>query len=107
VRGRKRFGLTQQGRELYIGARRALATLAAVQSQVRRRPGAPKTTLQIGASPSFAGLDLAALISRFIAENPQVRVAVKVGMPLDLFVNLTEEAIELAFVTCPGWLPGE
>ena len=105
IRGRKRAELTDAGRELYAPARRALATLEAVESHVRRGPGVTKTTLRVGSIPSFAGLDLAALISRYIAENPQVDIAVTVGMPRDLLDMLADKAIELAFVTMPLQAP--
>ncbi|MEU7817656.1 LysR family transcriptional regulator [Pseudonocardia sp. NPDC049154] len=101
VRTRKRAELTEAGRELYSGARRALATLDALESQVRRGPGVTKSTLRVGCIPSFAGLDLAALISRFVARNPDVDVDVVVGMPLRHFADLADETIELAFVTMP------
>jgi DNA-binding transcriptional LysR family regulator len=101
VRTRKRAELTDTGRELYSGARRALATLDALESQVRRGPGVRKSTLKVGCIPSFAGLDLAALISRFTARNPDVDVDVVVGMPLRHFADLANENIELAFVTMP------
>ncbi|MFI7104232.1 LysR family transcriptional regulator [Streptomyces sp. NPDC050161] len=105
VRGRKRVELTEAGRELYVGARRALAALEATESQIRCGPGVTKSTLPVGAIPSFAGLDLAALISRFTAENPHVDVDVTGGMPLDLFAKLTDRTIELAFVTMPPQAP--
>ncbi|KAA1022290.1 LysR family transcriptional regulator [Pseudonocardia sp. EV170527-09] len=101
VRTRKRAELTEAGRELYSGARRALATLDALESQIRRGPGVTQSTLRVGCIPSFAGLDLAALISRFVAGNPDVDVDVVVGMPLRHFADLADETIELAFVTMP------
>ncbi|NKQ55490.1 LysR family transcriptional regulator [Amycolatopsis sp. K13G38] len=105
VRSRKRAELTEAGRDLYAAARRALATLEAAESHIRGGPGVVKSTLQIGAIPSFAGLDLAALLSRFTAENPHVDVAVTVGMPLDLFAKVADETLELAFVTMPLQVP--
>jgi DNA-binding transcriptional LysR family regulator len=105
IRSRKRAELTDAGRELYAAARRALAMLEAVESQIRCGPGITKTTLPIGAISSFAGLDLAALISRFTAENPRVDVSVTVGLPHELFGMLTDKAIELAFVTAPLQAP--
>ncbi|MEN3301277.1 LysR family transcriptional regulator [Pseudonocardia sp.] len=101
VRSRRRAELTEAGRELYAGARRALATLEAVETQIRGGPGVTKSTLYVGSIPSFAGLDLAALISRFTAQNPDVDVAVTVGMPLQLFADLVDNRLELAFVTMP------
>jgi DNA-binding transcriptional LysR family regulator len=101
VRSRWRTELTEAGRDLYAGARRALAALDAVETQVRRGPGVAKSILRIGSIPSFAGLDLAGLISQFTAQNPDVDVAVTVGMPLKLFADLVDETIELAFVTMP------
>jgi len=101
VRTRKRAELTDAGRELYSGARRALATLDALKSQIRRGPGVTKSTLRVGCIPSFAGLDLAALISRFTARNPDVDVDMKVGMPVKHFADLADEVLELAFVTMP------
>ncbi|KAA9149536.1 LysR family transcriptional regulator [Amycolatopsis acidicola] len=105
VRSRKRATLTEAGRNLYAGARRALATLEAVETQIRRGHGVAKSTLRVGSIPSFAGLDLAALLSRFTAQNPNVDVDVTVGMPLRLFADLIEEKIELGFVTMPLDLP--
>lgn len=101
IRTRRRAELTEAGRDLYAGARRALATLDALESHVRRGPGVAKSTISVGSIPSFAGLDLAALISRFTAENPDVDVAIEVGMPLHLFDQVAKEEVELAFVTMP------
>jgi DNA-binding transcriptional LysR family regulator len=100
-RTRRRVELTDAGRELYSGARRALATLDALESQMRRGRGITQSTLHVGCIPSFAGLDLAALLSRFTAENPEVDVDVVVGMPLRLFADLIDDVVELAFVTMP------
>jgi DNA-binding transcriptional LysR family regulator len=101
IRTRRRAELTEAGRDLYAGARRALATLDALESHVRRGPGVTKSTISVGSIPSFAGLELAALISRFTAENPDVDVAIEVGMPLHLFEQVANEEVELAFVTMP------
>ncbi|HEU5024968.1 MAG TPA: LysR family transcriptional regulator [Spirillospora sp.] len=101
LRSRRRAELTEAGRDLYAGARRAIAALEAVEAEIRRGPGVAKSTLCVGSIPSFAGLGLAGLISRFTAQNPDVDVAVTVGMPLRLFADLVDETIELAFVTMP------
>lgn len=101
VRSRRRVELTDAGRDLYAGARRALATLEGVETRIRRGPGVTKSTLSIGSIPLFGGLDLAALVSRFTAENPDVDMHVTVGMPRQLFAGLVDESIELAFATMP------
>jgi DNA-binding transcriptional LysR family regulator len=101
VRSRTRTELTPEGRELYAGARRSLAMFDTLAAQIRRGPGVPKSTLHLGSIPSFAGLDLAALVSRFTAHNPDVDVAITVAMPTQLFSDLAAESIELAFVTMP------
>ncbi|WP_128642560.1 LysR family transcriptional regulator [Rhodococcus opacus] len=107
VRRARRVELTEAGRELYAGARRALAALDATSEQVRRSKRTAKRTLTIGSIPSFAGLDLAALVSKFIAQNPDVNVAITVGFPLDLFRKVHDSEIDLAFVTMPQRHPPE
>jgi DNA-binding transcriptional LysR family regulator len=101
IRGRKRAEITEAGRRLYAGARRALTALDTVAADVRQSAGVVKSTLRIGSIPSFAGLDLAALISRFTVENPDVNVEVDVGLPQYLFGKVIDESVELAFVTMP------
>lgn len=101
VRSKKRAELTDSGRELYAGARRVLAIMDALENQIRDGTGISRSTLRIGAAPSFAGLDLAALISRFTAQNPNVEVSITVGMPLSLLAEVVNETVELAFVTMP------
>lgn len=55
VRTRKRAELTEAGRELYSGARRALATLDALESQIRRGPGSPRAPCGSAASRRSPG----------------------------------------------------
>ena len=105
-RGR-RVEPTEAGRELYAGARRVLAALDATSEQVRRRKRTATRTLTIGSIPTFAGLDLAALVSKFIAQNPDVNVAITVGFLLDLFRKIGAGEIDLAFVTVPQRHPPE
>lgn len=107
VRRGRRVEPTEAGRELYAGARRALAALDATTEQVRRRKRTAKRTLTIGSIPTFAGLDLAALVSKFIAQNPDVDIAITVGFPLALFDHIRQGGIDFAFVTMPQRHPPE
>ncbi|MDL9948162.1 LysR family transcriptional regulator [Gordonia sp. ABSL11-1] len=105
VRRARRVELNEAGRELYASARRVLAVLDATSEQVRRGRRTAKRTLAIGSIPSFAGLDLAALVSKFVAQHPDVDVAISIGFPRDLFRLVHTSEVDLAFVTMPQRQP--
>jgi DNA-binding transcriptional LysR family regulator len=101
VRHRRRVELTESGKALYSGARRAIAALDAARTQVKSGRRGGRRTLRIGSIPAFAGLDLAALIARFTAQHPEVVAAVTVSSPLELLDKIRNDELDLAFVALP------
>jgi DNA-binding transcriptional LysR family regulator len=101
VRHGRRVELTDSGQALYSGARRTLAALEATKAEVHANRRGARRTLRVGSIASFAGLDLAALISKFTAQNPRVVAAVTVSTPVELFDKVRNDELDLAFVTMP------
>ncbi|KGJ16574.1 LysR family transcriptional regulator [Paracoccus sanguinis] len=85
---------TEIGRVLYDNARRVLATLDEAEAAVATASGTPQGVVRVVA-PLVAGRRLVApLVPRFVAENPEVQVRLRLS---DRAVNMVEEGIDVAF----------
>lgn len=85
---------TEIGRVLYDNARRVLATLDEAEAAVATASGTPQGIVRVVA-PLVAGRRLVApLVPRFVAENPEVQVRLRLS---DRAVNMVEEGIDVAF----------
>ncbi|MBB1499209.1 LysR family transcriptional regulator [Paracoccus sp. MC1862] len=85
---------TEIGQVLYENARRVLAALDETEAAVASLSGTPQGALRV-AAPLGAGRRLVApLVPRFVAENPEVQVRLRLS---DRTVNIVEDGIDLAF----------
>ena len=85
---------TEIGHVLYDNARRVLATLDEAEAAVATASGTPQGIVRVVA-PLVAGRRLVApLVPRFVAENPEVQVRLRLS---DRAVNMVEEGIDVAF----------
>ncbi|QJD17684.1 LysR family transcriptional regulator [Paracoccus sanguinis] len=85
---------TEIGRVLYDNARRVLATLDEAEAAVATASGTPQGIVRVVA-PLVVGRRLVApLVPRFVAENPEVQVRLRLS---DRAVNMVEEGIDVAF----------
>lgn len=85
---------TEIGQVLYDNARRVLAALDEAEAAVASHSGTPLGAMRVSA-PLGAGRRLVApLVPRFVAENPEVQVRLRLS---DRVVNIVEDGIDLAF----------
>ena len=85
--------LTDDGREFYASALRALEAVAEAEASVGRRRGQAGGLLRLGIPVAFGRLHVAPRIGRFLDRNPDVEVELLMN---DAFVDLVGEGLDLA-----------
>jgi DNA-binding transcriptional LysR family regulator len=85
---------TEIGQVLYENARRVLATLDEAEAAVASLSGTPQGALRVAASLGAGRRLVAPLVPRFVAENPEVQVRLRLS---DRAVNIVEDGIDMAF----------
>jgi DNA-binding transcriptional LysR family regulator len=88
----RRVALTQEGAHYLVRCRDVLAAVAAADASLLDAAQAPRGTLTITAPVLLGQQVVADLVTRFVQQNPAVRVSV---LLLDRMVNLVEEGVDL------------
>jgi DNA-binding transcriptional LysR family regulator len=99
--------LTEEGRALVIEARRALAAVDAARDAVAAVQGGVRGTVRIGIMHSLAMIDLAALLTRYHREHPEVRLVPRPaeGGSAELTRDVADGKLDLAFAGLPAGYP--
>jgi DNA-binding transcriptional LysR family regulator len=85
--------LTPEGEVFYAAARRIVAEIAALESQIAGQSGTPSGVLRVTTSLAFSTHQLAPVLSEFLARHPLVTVEL---LPTDRVVDMVEEGIDVA-----------
>ena len=88
-----RFALTEEGRTFLPSAHRLLANLDQAVAELRSHEGPLRGLLRISAPYAFGRTKLAPCIADFLAQHPQVDIALDLG---DLHVDLLADEADLA-----------
>jgi DNA-binding transcriptional LysR family regulator len=96
--------LTDAGTALVIEARRTLAAAEAARDAVAAVRGGIRGTVRVGIMHSLALIDLAALLTRYHREHPDVRLipSPAEGGSAELARDVSEGKIDLAFASPPA-----
>jgi DNA-binding transcriptional LysR family regulator len=99
--------LTEEGRTLVIEARRALAAVDAARDAVAAVQGGVRGTVRIGIMHSLAMIDLAALLTRYHREHPEVKLVPRPaeGGSAELTRDVADGKLDLAFAGLPADYP--
>jgi DNA-binding transcriptional LysR family regulator len=103
-----RVELTDAGEVLVAEARRTLEAADAARDAVAGVHGGIRGTIRLGIMHSLALIDLAALLTRYHGERPQVRLlpsAAAVGGSAELARDVAEGRLDLAFASLPTGYP--
>lgn len=103
-----RVELTDAGEALVAEARRTLEAADAARDAVAGVHGGIRGTIRLGIMHSLALIDLAALLTRYHGERPQVRLlpsAAAVGGSAELARDVAEGRLDLAFASLPTGHP--
>jgi DNA-binding transcriptional LysR family regulator len=106
-RNTHRVELTDAGRALVPEARRTLGAAEAARDAVAAVHGGVRGTVRIGIMHALSLIDLAALLTRFHHERPQVQIIPRAaqGGSAELTADVEEGRLDLAFVALPGPYP--
>ena len=99
--------LTDAGLALVAEARRTLAAADAARDAVAAVHGGVRGTVRIGIMDSLSLIDLAALLTRYHRERPQVQLIPRaaLGGSVELTAEVEEGRLDLAFAALPGGYP--
>ncbi len=99
--------LTDAGAALVVEARRTLAAAEAARDAVAAVRGGVRGTVRVGIMHSLALIDLAALLTRFHREHPEVRLVPSPaeGGSADLARDVYDGKLDLAFASLPAGHP--
>lgn len=86
---------TEHGIALHEGAKRVLATVEDMESDVAKLSGAPRGTIFVGAQFNVGRHLLPPLIAAFHEQYPDVRVRLRLS---DRKMHIVEEGLDMAFV---------
>jgi DNA-binding transcriptional LysR family regulator len=102
-----RVELTDAGEALVVEARRTLAAADAARDAVAGVHGGLRGTVRIGIMHSLALIDLAALLTRYHRERPQVRLLphAAAGGSVELSRDVAQGRLDLAFAALPTGYP--
>jgi DNA-binding transcriptional LysR family regulator len=106
-RNTHRVELTDAGQALVPEARRTLAAADAARDAVAAVHGGVRGTVRIGIMHSLSLVDLAALLTRYHRERPQVQLiphTARAGS-VELTAEVEEGRLDLAFASLPGGYP--
>lgn len=93
TRTTRALSLTEQGAAYFEQVRRIVSELEDIEAGVRHGPGKLRGSLRIAASVGVGRIRLMPVIERFLLNNPDVRVDLKLH---DGFVDLVEQGIDVA-----------
>lgn len=85
--------LTQEGEAFYAAARRIVADIETLESEVMGQRGTPQGLLRVTTSMALATHQLAPVLPDFLARHPLVQIEL---LPTDRVVDLVEEGIDVA-----------
>jgi DNA-binding transcriptional LysR family regulator len=99
--------LTDAGTALVIEARRTLAAADAARDAVAAVTGGVRGTVRVGIMQALAVIDLAALLTRYHREHPEVRLVPTPadGGSVQLVRDVAEGRLDMAFVGLPAGYP--
>ncbi|MCU1507283.1 MAG: hypothetical protein QOG18_1471 [Microbacteriaceae bacterium] len=99
-----RVELTDAGRALLPEARATLSAAQAARDAVDAVTGGMRGTLHIGIMQSLSAIDLAALLTRFRREHPNVELRPRAtrGGSSELVRDVASGELDFAFVSVPG-----
>lgn len=106
-RNTHRVELTDAGRALVPEARRTLAAAEAARDAVAAVHGGVRGSVRIGIMHALSLIDLAALLTRYHRERPQVQLVPRPaqGGSAELAADVEEGRLDLAFAALPGAYP--
>ena len=87
------LNLTAEGEVFYAAARRILAEIETLESQVSGQGGTPQGLLRVTTSLAFSTHQLTPVLPGFLARYPQVRLEL---LPTDRVVDMVEEGMHVA-----------
>jgi DNA-binding transcriptional LysR family regulator len=99
--------LTDAGTALVVEARRTLAAADAARDAVAAVRGGVRGTVRLGIMHSLALIDLAALLTRYHREHPEVRLipSPAAGGSVELVRDVSDGKLDLAFASLPAGNP--
>jgi DNA-binding transcriptional LysR family regulator len=99
--------LTDAGRALLIEARNALAAVDAARDAVAAAHGGLRGTVRVGIMHSMTLIDLAAVLTRYHQERPQVQIVPSAaqGGSTELADQVIDGRLDLAFAAFPSDYP--
>ena len=102
-----RVELTDAGQALVAEARSTLAAADAARDAVAAVHGGVRGTVRIGIMHALSLVDLAALLTRYHRERPQVQLIPRTapGGSVELAADVEEGRLDLAFASLPGGYP--
>lgn len=90
--------LNERGRVLLPRAAAVLAQVDEIEGQLRGQGGQLEGTLAIGASSTIANYLMPALVGRFGADHPGVRITMEVGNSATIVAKVADLSIDVGFV---------
>lgn len=85
--------LTAEGEVFYAAARRIVAEIETLESQISGQSGTPQGLLRVTTSLAFSTHQLTPVLPEFLARYPQVRLEL---LPTDRVVDMIEEGMDVA-----------
>ena len=98
VRSTRRLSLTEAGEAFYERCTSAISALDQAQSAISSLYGRPAGTLRVSAALGFGETVITPLIPLFLAENPDLRLSLKLNAER---VNLVEEGMDVVIRAGP------
>jgi DNA-binding transcriptional LysR family regulator len=105
-RDRRRVSLTGDGERLVASARRMVAELDEISTELRDRVSLGKGRVAVATSPLFAAHWLPAVIARFRASYPGIRVELFDHLPPRCLELVRERQADFAILSAPGPMAG-
>lgn len=105
-RDRRRVSLTDDGERLVASARRIVAELEEIGTDLQDRARMGKGRVAVATSPPFAAHWLPPLIAQFQARYPGIRVEVFDQLPPRCMELVRERQADFAIVSAPGPMAG-
>ncbi|AXC49294.1 LysR family transcriptional regulator [Paracoccus suum] len=90
----RKLTTTEIGQVLYDNARKVIAALEEAEAVIASYSGTPQGVIRVVAPLGLGRRLVAPLVPRFVAENPEVEVRLRLS---DRSVNIVEDGIDVAF----------
>ena len=87
------LSLTADGEAFYSAARRIVAEIEALETEMTDQRGTPHGLLRVTTSLAFATHQLAPMIGEFLARHPAIQLEL---MPTDRVVDMIDEGVDIA-----------